>query len=64
MPPLDPLTPPPPLPIFEADSQNFASAPSAPRGFALKTSAGAIGGPWEERGVPAKPPPLFRPPPF
>ena len=33
-----PLAPPPPtpLPIFEADSQNFAWAPLAPRGFKLQ----------------------------
>ena len=38
----------PPLPMFEADSPNFASAPSAPRGFKLKKFWPAfafIGGP-------------------
>ena len=54
--------------MFEADSQNSASAPSVPRGFTLqKFSArlrrGTIGGPWGEGGVPAKPPSPFRPPP-
>ena len=56
--------PPSPLPMFEADSQNFALAPSVPRGFTLKyfglPSAGTIGGPWEEGGSQPKPPP--RPP--
>ena len=37
-PPLD--RPTPPLPMFEADSQNFASAPSVPRGFGLWPSVG------------------------
>ena len=43
VPPLTPPTslpfdphPPPPLPMFEADSQNFASAPSVKRGFTLQ----------------------------
>ena len=35
---------PPPLPMFEADSQNFASAPSVPRGFTLKKFRPAFGG--------------------
>ena len=55
--------------MFDADSQNFASAPSVPRGFKRKNfgppSAGTAGGPWEE-GVPANPPPprpLQIPPP-
>ena len=57
--------PPPPLPMFEPDSQNFASAPSVPRGFTLQKFStrlrrGTIGGPWEEGGIPASPPP---PPP-
>ena len=38
--PPPPFGPPPPLPsplvMFEADSQNFASAPSVPRGFKLQ----------------------------
>ena len=54
--------------MFEADSQNFASAPSVPRGLKQKTffgqpPAGTIGGPLEEGGGPSQPPPLFRPPP-
>ena len=52
--------------MFEADSQNFASAPSVPRGFTLKyfglPSAGTIGGPWEEGCPSHPPPPPFRPP--
>ena len=35
--------PPPPLPMLEADGQNFASAPSAPRGFTLKNFRPAFG---------------------
>ena len=31
--PPPPLDPPPPLPMFVADSQHFAWAPSVPRGF-------------------------------
>ena len=62
-PPGPPSPPPPPLPMFEADIQNFASAPLVPRGFRLTdfrpSSAGTIGGPWEEGG-PSQPPP---PPP-
>ena len=58
-PPLDP--PPPPLPMFEADSQNFASTPSVPRGLKLQNfwpdfggdHRGTLGG---GGGVPATPP--------
>ena len=62
-----PHPPPPLLPMFEADSQHFASAPSVPRGFKLQefwpAFTGTIGGPSEEGGgVPAKPPPLPRHP--
>ena len=59
-----PLDPPPPLPMFEADSQNLASAPLAPTAFKLNNfsprSAETIGGP-EEEGGPSQPPP---PPPL
>ena len=60
--------PPPPLRMFEADSQNFASAPSVPRGFELHNFRPAFGGDHRETQgggcVPAKPPsPPFRPPP-
>ena len=52
-----PLDPPPPLPLFEADSQNFAKVPG---GLSLKIaglpSAGTIGGPKEEEGCPSQPP--------
>ena len=34
--PYSAVPPPPPLPIFEADGQNFASAPLVPRGFKLQ----------------------------
>ena len=44
-----PPNPPPPLRMFEADSQNFASAPSAPRGFELKSFRPAFGG--DHRGT-------------
>ena len=60
----------PPLPIFEAGSQNFASPPSAPRGFKLEIfgppSAGTIGGPKEEGGPSQNPqaPLLQTPPPL
>ena len=59
--------PPPPLPMLEADSQNFASAPSVPRGFKLQKFRPAFGdhrGPWEEGG-PSQTPltPLSDPPP-
>ena len=43
-PPQTPLPPPLPLPMFEADSQNFASAPSAPGGFKLEKFWPAFGG--------------------
>ena len=60
--------PPPPLPMFGADRQNFASAPSVPRGFTLQTfgppSAGALGGPWEEGGPSQNPLPSPSDPPF
>ena len=43
-----PPPPPPFLPMFEADSQSFASAPSVPRGFRLQTfgrdHTGCLGG--------------------
>ena len=52
---------PPPLPMFEADRQNFASVPSVPRGFRFKKFW-----PWEE-GVPSQTPlpplPFPTPPP-
>ena len=59
----NPPPPPSPLPMFEADSQNSASAPSVPRGFTLQMFgpplAGTIGGPWEEGGPSQTPlPPL------
>ena len=38
-----PLTSPSPLPMFQADSQNFASPPSVPRGFKLKKCWPAFG---------------------
>ena len=44
-----PPPPPPRLPMFEADSQNFASAPSVPRGFELKNSGPGFGG--DRRGT-------------
>ena len=60
-PPLD-LPPPSPLPMFEADSQIFASAPAAPRGFKLNNFRPAFGG--DQRGTigggrsqPTPPPP-------
>ena len=53
--PWTPLDPPPPLPMFEADSQNFASAASVPRGFTLQKFWPAVGGDHRGRGVPAKP---------
>ena len=44
-PPLDPPSPrPPPLPMFEADSQNFASEPLAPRRYKLQFFWPAFGG--------------------
>ena len=53
--------PPPPLPMFEADSQTFASAPSMPRGFEPQKvwppfGRGPQGDPLGGGGVPAKPP--------
>ena len=56
-----PPTDPPPSPSNAADSQNFASAPSVPRGFTLQSSWPAFGG--DHKGTvgvgrpPAKPPP-------
>ena len=38
------MPPPPPVPMFEADSQTFASAPSVPRGFTLQNVRPAFGG--------------------
>ena len=64
-PPWTPLPPPPPLSMFDADSQNFASAPSAPRGFKLKDIWPAFGGDHRRRGSqpnPPSPPPLQTPP--
>ena len=69
---LPPLGPPPllppPLVMCVADSQNFALAPSVPRGFKLQNFRPPFGG--DHRGteggggVPANPPPPhFRPPP-
>ena len=61
--PLDPPAPqdpPPPLPLFEADSQNLLRRLRCQEDLRFKSlgplSAGTIGGPWEEGGVPAKPP--------
>ena len=60
---------PPPLPMLEAESQNFASAPSAPTGFKPKNfrpAFGGDGGPKEEEGpskIPLPPPPFQIPPP-
>ena len=48
--PPPPPDPPHPLPMFEADSQNFASAPSVPRGFELQNFRPAFGG--GHRGTP------------
>ena len=65
------MPPRPPLPMFEADSQIFASAPSVPRGFTLQIfrppfggdHRGTLGG--EGGGVPANSdPPPTPPPPF
>ena len=54
--------PPPPLPMFEADSHNFASVPLLPRGLKLQSFRGTIGGPWEEGG-PSQPPLSYIPAP-
>ena len=54
-PPLDP----PPLPMFEAGSQNFASAPSVPRGFKPQNFRPAFGRDHrgaEGEGGPSQPP--------
>ena len=61
-----PSPPPPPLPMCEADSQYFASAPSVPSGFKLQNfRPGTIGGPREEGDSQPNPPPLQNPlPPF
>ena len=66
-PPPPPLDPPPALPMFEADGQNFASTPLAPGGFKLKSFGPAFGG--DHRGTqgggvsqPPPPPPLSEPP--
>ena len=60
--------PPPPLPMLEAGSQNFASAPLAPRGLKLQNFRPAFSGGPGRRGVPATPPPsdppLTPPPPL
>ena len=57
--------PPPPLPMFGTDSQNFASAPSAPRGSKLQNFRPAFGG--DHRALAGggswPTPPPFRPPP-
>ena len=51
--------------MFEADSQNFASALSVPRGFTLQNFRPAlIGGSNEEGGPSQTPLPLSDPPPF
>ena len=44
-----PPLPPPPLPMFEADCENFASAPSVPRGFNIENVRPAFGG--DHRGT-------------
>ena len=55
-----PPHPRPPLPMFEADCENFASAPSVPRGFNIENVRPAFGG--DHRGTlggwggPANPP--------
>ena len=56
-----PPAPPPPLLMFEADNQNFASAPSVPRGSTLqkvlaRLQRGPQGDPGR-RGGPSQPPP-------
>ena len=65
-PPPPPSTP--PLPMFEADSQIFASAPSVPRGFKHRNFRPAFGGDhWGTLGgggaQPNPPPPFTSPPP-
>ena len=64
---MDPSSPPSPhLPMFEADSQNFAPAPSVPRGFELQNFSARLRR-GRRRRVPAKPAPLplhTPPPPF
>ena len=57
------FAPPPPLPMFEADSQNFASAASVPRGFKLPNFLAHLWWePWDPgTKIPAKPP---TPPPL
>ena len=59
--PPPPAPPPPPLLMFEADNQNFASAPSVPRGSTLqKVLARLRRGPQGDpgrRGDPSQPPP-------
>ena len=57
--PLDP-PPPSPLPMLEADSHHFATAPSVPRCLKMfgLPSAGTIGGPWEEGGPSQTPSPF------
>ena len=59
---------PPPLLMFEADSQNFASAPSVPRGFTLQNVWPPFGGDHrgtlERGGSQPTPPPLQTPPPI
>ena len=50
--------PPPPLPVLEADSQVFASAPSVPRGFPLPNlRRGPEGDPGRRGGPQPNPPP-------
>ena len=58
------VPPPPPLPMFEADSQNFASAPSVPRGCTLNNFRPAFGGDHRETqgGGVSQPKPLPPPP--
>ena len=57
---------PPPLPMFEAGSQNLLRCLRCQEDLCFKILgpplAGTIGGPWEE-GVPSQPPPPFSPPP-
>ena len=53
-------SPRPPLPMLEADSQNFASAPLAPRGFKLQTFRPAFRGTLGGGGPRQTPPPQNR----